>query len=322
MRGCEYQALTLPLARPFVISRGRATDVSVVRVRIEEGTSCGLGECTPTLRYQQTPHSVLQQLEAVAEDLRHGLSRQDLQLRLPAGSARNALDCALWDLECKQRHADLWTITDVTRPVTIITAQTVSIGTVEEMASSAADASDAGARLLKVKLDNCDPVNRVQAIREAVPCARIIADANESWDDADLQSRCRALANLDVEMIEQPLPADHDGALREFDHPLLICADESCHTLSDIDALKDRYDMINIKLDKSGGLTEALAMTEKAKAEGLKFMVGCMLGSSMAMRPALPIAAQAAVADLDGPIWLAHDVADGLVYRDGGIQTR
>lgn len=321
MRGCEFQAVTLPLAHPFAISRGTATSVKVVRVRIEEDMCLGIGECTPILRYKQTTASVLAELDTVAEEVRHGLNRQDLQSRLPPGSARNALDCALWDLECRQKSTDLWAVTDVTPPSEILTAQTVGIESPQEMASFAAQAVDRGVRLLKIKLNNSDPVGRILAIREAAPSARIIADANESWDVAELKTRCHALAKLDVEMLEQPLQASSDAALRDFEHPLIICADESCHTLNDIEALKDRYDMINIKLDKSGGLTEALAIVKKAKSEGLEIMVGCMLGSSVAMRAALPVAAQATIVDLDGPTWLAQDVADGLIYENGVIQV-
>lgn len=322
MRRFDYYGISLPLKRPFVISRGTSTSVHVVRVRVEEDGHVGIGECTPTLRYQETVDSVLENLDAVAQEVSHGLARDELQIRLPAGSARNALDCALWDLECRLRSTSLWSATGVPRVEQIVTAQTVSIGTPAAMASFATKAVKSGVSLLKLKLDNSNPIQRVRAVRNAVPRARIIADANEAWRNDELRTRCHDLATLGVEMLEQPLPAAEDRALGSFSHPLPICADESCHTQRDIAQIAERYDMVNIKLDKTGGLTEALALAACAKEEKLGLMVGCMLGSSIAMRAALPIAAQASLVDLDGPTWLADDSTNPLTYSHGTIMIQ
>lgn len=320
MRLYRYEHAKLGLWEPFAIARGTTKSVDVVRVYIEENGSIGRGECTPIARYDETVDSVFAQLESISPDVRNGLGRDRLQDRLPAGPARNAVDCALWALEGEQKGLDWWVLTGTVKPVQgIVTARTVGIGTPERMMSAATKLVDQGATLLKLKLNDTDPIAPVKGIRARFRNLRIIADANEAWGPTHLEKRCRELADLGVEMLEQPLPAKDDAGLRDFDHPLMICADESCHVADDVEELMDRYDMVNIKLDKSGGLTEALRIAERAETAGLEIMVGCMLGSSLAMRAALPIAACASVVDLDGPLWLSRDAEPELHYLDGGF---
>ncbi|EOA5425395.1 L-Ala-D/L-Glu epimerase, partial [Escherichia coli] len=242
-----------------------------------------------------------------------------LQQILPAGAARNALDCALWDLAARKQQQSLADLIGITLPETVITAQTVVIGTPDQMANSASTLWQAGAKLLKVKLDNHLISERMVAIRTAVPDATLIVDANESWRAEGLAARCQLLADLGVAMLEQPLPAQDDAALENFIHPLPICADESCHTRSNLKALKGRYEMVNIKLDKTGGLTEALALATEARAQGFRLMLGCMLCTSRAISAALPLVPQVSFADLDGPTWLAVDVEPALQFTTGEL---
>lgn len=255
-----------PLHTPFVIARGSRSEARVVVVELDEDGVKGTGECTPYPRYGESDASVMAQITRVVPQLEKGLSRAELQKILPAGAARNALDCALWDLSARKQQQTLAEFIGITLPDNITTAQTVVIGTPEQMASSAAALWRAGAKLLKVKLDNHLISERMVAIRAAVPDATLIVDANESWRAEGLAARCQLLADLGVAMLEQPLPAQDDAALENFVHPLPICADESCHTRSNLKALKGRYEMVNIKLDKTGGLTEALALANEARA--------------------------------------------------------
>ncbi|REC93490.1 L-alanine-DL-glutamate epimerase-like enolase superfamily enzyme [Kushneria indalinina DSM 14324] len=320
MRTLKRYAQTWPLNRPFVIARGASTSIDVIRVELHQEGHVGTGESKPTPRYGHSVESVLADIDEVSLEIEQGIDRKALLERLPAGPARNALDCALWSLECALEGT-----TPTARlgpPVgrEIITAHTISIATPEEMAKAARQELAQGARLLKIKLNDEQVVERVRAVREAAPNVRIIIDANEAWAPQNVEDYCRELAALDVEMIEQPLPAGEDAVLAEFDHPLPLCADESCHTRKDVALLSDRYDMINIKLDKSGGLTEALAMADAAHEQGMAIMVGCMLGTSVAMRAALPVAARASIVDLDGPIWLSEDDVPALDYRDGWVR--
>lgn len=308
-----------PLHSPFVISRGARSEACVVVVEIEEEGIKGVGECTPYPRYGETPASVMAQIMALGPEIEQGMTRETLQTALPPGAARNAVDCALWDLAARQQEMPLAHLAGATLPQSLITAQTVVIGEPEQMAASAQALSAAGARLLKVKLDDRLISERMIAIRAAAPEATLIVDANESWHVEGLAARCQLLADLGVAMLEQPLPAGEDAALANFIHPLPICADESCHTRASLSELKGRYEMVNIKLDKTGGLTEALALATEAQEQGFALMLGCMLCTSRAIGAALPLVPEISFADLDGPTWLAVDVSPALQFRAGTL---
>ncbi|WP_288820511.1 L-Ala-D/L-Glu epimerase [uncultured Leclercia sp.] len=308
-----------PLHSPFVISRGARSEACVVVVEIEEEGIKGVGECTPYPRYGETPASVMAQIMALGPEIEQGMTREALQTALPPGAARNAVDCALWDLAARQQEMPLAHLAGATLPQSLITAQTVVIGEPEQMAASAQALSAAGARLLKVKLDDRLISERMIAIRAAAPEATLIVDANESWHVEGLAARCQLLADLGVAMLEQPLPAGEDAALANFIHPLPICADESCHTRASLSELKGRYEMVNIKLDKTGGLTEALALANEAQEQGFALMLGCMLCTSRAIGAALPLVPEVSFADLDGPTWLAVDVSPALQFRAGTL---
>lgn len=319
MRTLKVYEEAWPLHTPFVISRGTRSEACVVVVEIEEEGVKGVGECTPYPRYGESIASVMAQIMALAPELERGLTREALQTLLPAGAARNAVDSALWDLAARQQGISLAALAGVTLPQTLITAQTVVIGEPAQMAASAKALYDAGARLLKVKLDDRLISERMVAIRGAVPQATLIVDANESWRSEGLAARCQLLADLDVAMLEQPLPAGEDAALANFIHPLPICADESCHTRESLADLQGRYDMVNIKLDKTGGITEALSLAAEARQRGFSLMLGCMLCTSRAIGAALPLANEVKFADLDGPTWLAVDVSPALQYSTGVV---
>lgn len=317
MRSVKVYEEAWPLHTPFVISRGSRSEACVVVVEIEEDGIKGGGECTPYPRYGESLASVMAQIMTLVPDLQTGLTRESLQQRLPAGAARNAIDCALWSLEAAQQQTTLPSLLGITLPGAVVTAQTVVIGEPEQMAASAKALYDSGATLLKIKLDDRLISERMVAIRSAVPQATLIVDANESWHSEGLAARCQLLADLDVAMLEQPLPAHEDAALANFIHPLPVCADESCHTRDSLDSLKGRYEMVNIKLDKTGGLTEALALAKAAHEQGFTLMLGCMLCTSRAIGAALPLANQVRFADLDGPTWLAVDVSPALNFTTG-----
>ncbi|AEW73890.1 L-Ala-D/L-Glu epimerase [Enterobacter ludwigii] len=317
MRSVKVYEEAWPLHTPFVISRGSRSEASVVVVEIEEDGIKGVGECTPYPRYGESLASVMALIMTLVPDLEKGLTREALQQRIPAGAARNAIDCALWSLEAGKQQTSLTTLLGVTLPTSVVTAQTVVIGEPEHMAASAKALFDAGATLLKVKLDDRLISERMVAIRSAVPTATLIVDANESWHPEGLAARCQLLADLGVAMLEQPLPAQDDAALKNFIHPLPICADESCHTRDSLVELQGRYEMVNIKLDKTGGLTEALALAEQAQAQGFSIMLGCMLCTSRAINAALPLVNHVSFADLDGPTWLAVDVSPALTFTSG-----
>lgn len=319
MRAVKVYEEAWPLHTPFVIARGSRSEARVVVVELEENGVRGIGECTPYPRYGESDASVLAQIMSIVPQLEKGLTRQALQQVLPAGAARNAVDCALWDLSARQQQQTLADAVGVTLDAEITTAQTVVIGTPEQMAASAAALWETGARLLKVKLDDRLISERMVAIRSAVPEATLIVDANESWRAEGLAARCQLLADLGVAMLEQPLPAQDDVALENFIHPLPLCADESCHTRCSLKALRGRYEMINIKLDKTGGLTEALALATEARAQGFSLMLGCMLCTSRAIGAALPLTPQVTYADLDGPTWLAVDVEPSLHFTTGQL---
>lgn len=319
MRNVNVYEETWPLHSPFVISRGARSEAKVVVVELEEDGIKAVGECTPYARYGESEASVMAQIMTIVPQLQNRLSREALQTLLPPGAARNAVDCALWDLAARKAGRSLAHYTGVTLPKTVITAQTVVIGTPEQMAASAAALSETGARLLKIKLDDHLISERLVAIRAAAPEATLIVDANESWHSEGLAARCQLLADLGVAMLEQPLPAGEDAALINFIHPLPICADESCHTRESLDALQGRYEMVNIKLDKTGGLTEALALAHEAAERGFGLMLGCMICTSRAIAAALPLVSGVRFADLDGPTWLAVDVEPSLRFSTGEL---
>ncbi len=320
MRTVKSYPEAWPLHSPFVISRGSRTEAHVVVVEIEQNGIKGVGEATPYLRYGESEASVLKQIASQLSALQSGMTREALQQALPAGAARNAIDCALWDLERQQQSKSLEELCDVALAKEIITAHTISIDTPDAMASSAQALWQHGARLLKIKMDDHLISERLVAIRSAVPDATLIVDANESWHAEGLAARCQLLADLNIAMLEQPLPAAQDDALGNFIHPLPICADESCHTRESLAQLKGRYEMVNIKLDKTGGLTEALALVDAAREQGFAIMLGCMLCTSRAIRAALPLTSRATFADLDGPTWLAADVEPSLHFTHGVLK--
>ncbi|WP_330981820.1 MULTISPECIES: L-Ala-D/L-Glu epimerase [Enterobacterales] len=319
MRSLRVYEEAWPLHTPFVIARGSRSEAKVVVVEIEENGVKGIGECTPYPRYGESIDSVMAQIVSIGEQLEAGASREDIQHLLPAGAARNAVDCALWDLQARQAGKSLAQLTKVELAERITTAQTVVIGTPDQMANSAKALWEKGAHLLKVKLDDHLISERMVAIRAAVPDATLIVDANEAWHSDGLAARCQLLADLNVAMLEQPLPASEDAALANFIHPLPICADESCHTRESLAKLAGRYEMINVKLDKTGGLTEALALAAEAKAQGFEVMLGCMLCTSRAISAALPLTPKVRFADLDGPTWLAVDAEPALRFETGAL---
>ncbi len=319
MRTVKVYQEAWPLHTPFVISRGTRSEAAVVVVELEEDGIKAVGECTPYPRYGESEASVLAQIATIIPQLELGMTREALQQALPAGAARNAVDSALWDLEARRKGTSVSHLAGIVLPEMITTAQTVSIGSPEQMADAAALLWQKGARLLKVKLDDRLITERMVAIRAAVPEAVLIVDANEAWRSEGLAARCQLLADLNVAMLEQPLPASEDGALANFIHPLPICADESCHTRESLAALKGRYEIVNVKLDKTGGLTEALALTQAAREQGFDVMLGCMLCTSRAIAAALPLAAIVRFADLDGPTWLAVDVEPALHFENGKL---
>ena len=303
------------LARPFVISRGAKTEALVVVAELAQGDRRGRGECTPYARYGESVDSVLAQIETVRAALEAGADRVTLQSLLPPGAARNALDCALWDLDAKLAGIPVWQMAGLARLSPCVTAYTLSVGTPEEMARAAAEARDRP--VLKVKLSGAGDPQRLLAVRAFAPEAELIADANEAWRPEDLQEFFAACLETGVALVEQPLPAGADQALAGA-RPVPVCADESVHDRAGLAALRDRYDLINIKLDKTGGLTEALALADEAERLGFGLFVGCMVASSLAMAPALVLAARARFVDLDGPLLLAEDRPEGLRF-DGSV---
>lgn len=297
----------------FRIARGARSSAEVVVAEVREGGVTGRGECVPYARYGETVAGVAAALEALAGAVADGLDRTALQERLPPGAARNALDCALWDLEAKRRGIPAWRLAGLAGPPQpVVTAFTLSVDTPEAMAAAARAAADRP--LLKLKLTGDGDLERMRAVRAAAPAARLIVDANEAWSLEHLRAFAPACAELGVELIEQPLPAGADEALRGLGCPVPLGADESCHDTASLARLQGLYQVVNIKLDKAGGLTEALRLKAAARAAGFRVMVGCMLASSLAMAPALLIAQDADWVDLDGPLLLAEDRVPGLRY--------
>ena len=306
-----------PLAAAFSISRGTKTASHVVTVTLTEGDAVGHGECVPYPRYGETVDSVLQQIESMRSHLADGLDTDGLQNLLPPGAARNALDCALWDLAAKRTGTPVWSRLGLPQPEPIVTVYTIGLDTPEKMGEVAK--RNAARPLMKLKLTGEGDLDRVAAIRENAPDSSFVVDANEGWSPEMVEPFSEKLAALGVSMIEQPLPADADAVLADLAHPVPICADESAHTCKELGALIGRYDMINIKLDKTGGLTEALRLKAAAEEAGLEIMVGCMVGTSLSMAPALLVAQGARVVDQDGPLLLARDRAHGLHYSGSVI---
>jgi len=302
-----------PLAQVFTISRGSRTEAQVLTVRVSEGGFTGRGECVPYARYEETLESVTQQIESLPDNP----SRTSLFDQLPAGAARNGVDCALWDLEAKQTGKRVWELAGLPAPLPEITAYTLSLDTPEQMQAQAAKNSFRS--LLKIKLGTAEDMVRLEAVRRGAPGARIIVDANEGWDADIYADLAPHLVRLGVELVEQPLPAGADDMLAEIERPLPVCADESCHDRASLAALNGKYDYVNIKLDKTGGLTEALALKSEAQSQGYGIMVGCMVSSSLAMAPAVLVAQSAGFTDLDGPLLLASDRDNALTFDDTGV---
>ncbi len=305
---------TWPIRGAFTISRGAKTQADIVVAEISDGRQKGRGECVPYPRYGETVSGVMAQINSCADDLKDGMTRDDLQQRLAPGAARNALDCALWDWQAKQTGVPVWKLAGLARPLPLTTAYTLSLDAPQAMASAAHTAK--ARPLLKLKLagDALD-LERIKAVARAAPDARLIVDANEAWTFETLQAMAPLLSNLHVDLIEQPLPAGEDKALTAFSSAIPLCADESVHDAASLGHLSGRYDAINIKLDKTGGLTEAIRLAAAARAGGLRLMVGCMVGTSLAMAPAALIGGQADFVDLDGPLLLARDRSPALRYE-------
>ncbi len=302
-----------PIAGRFTIARGSRTEATVVVATIHAGEHNGRGECVPYARYGETVDGVVADIEAQWQLVEHGLTRATLQEQLPAGAARNALDCAFWDLEAKRAGRRAWELAGFPPPQPVTTAYTLSLGTPEEMRVAAEAARHRP--LLKVKLGGAGDAARIRAVRAAAPDAVLVVDANESWRADTIAENLAACEAAGVALIEQPLPAGGDAALDHLRSRIPLCADESFHDRRSFDAIAERYQAINIKLDKTGGLTEALQVARMARARGLRVMVGCMLGTSLAMAPAMLLAGEADYVDLDGPLLLAKDREPGLRFE-------
>lgn len=303
-----------PLAKPFRISRGLKTEAELVIVELYQGEVRGWGECAPYARYGESGDSVCTQISAVATAIEAGATREELLRLMPAGAARNAIDCALWDLEMRLGGAH-----PGPPAVPLVTAITVSIDTPEMMGKAAAIAAAGGARLIKAKLDAHLPGDRLKAIRAAAPDVELIADANEGWTLDDLLQLQPLLRELHVAFVEQPLPAGEDECLDGLVLQVPLCADESCHTSDDLDRLMNRYTLVNVKLDKTGGLTEALRLIQQARARGFGIMTGCMVCTSLGVAPAFHLAALSDFVDVDGPLWMSKDRAGGVQMRADGL---
>jgi L-alanine-DL-glutamate epimerase-like enolase superfamily enzyme len=301
------------LAQVFTISRGSRSEAHVLTVTVTDGGHKGWGECVPYARYGETLDSVSDQIAGLPAMF----DRAGLYDLLPAGAARNAVDCAMWDLAAKQAGKRVWDLAGLEPPRPQITAYTLSLETPEVMQAQAAQ--NAHRPLLKIKLGTPDDMPRLEAVRKGAPAARIIVDANEGWSADVYTDLAPHLVRLGVDLVEQPLPAGEDDALIGMARPVPVCADESCHDRASLAALKGKYDVVNIKLDKTGGLTEALALKDAALAQGYGVMVGCMVGSSLAMAPAVLVAQGAAVVDLDGPLLLAEDREHALTFDENGV---
>ncbi len=301
------------IAGQFTISRGAKTEAVTVVAEVSSAGRVGRGECVPYPRYGETAEATLAAISSMQDAVARGLDRKALQEAMRPCAARNALDCALFDLEAKMKGVRVWELLARAAPQACTTAYTISLGSVEAMAVAATRA--AHRRLLKIKLGGEDDSARIAAVRKAAPQSELIVDANEGWTEVNLEQNLAACADAGVTLVEQPLPAGRDAALSRIRRPVPVCADESVHDRASLDGLRERYDAVNIKLDKTGGLTEALALADAAQAQGFEIMVGCMVATSLAMAPAMLLARQARFVDLDGPLLLAHDREDGLRYE-------
>jgi len=304
-----------PIAGTFTISRGTRTETQVVVAELRVAGFVGRGEGVPYARYGENVAAVAASIEAMSEPIARGLDRQGLQ-EMPPGAARNALDCAFWDLQAKRSGMPVHALAGLTTPRPLVTAFTISLGTPQTMADAACQA--AGRPLLKVKLGGREDPACIAAVRQAAPRSQLVVDANEGWSSDNLVENLAACAAAGVTLVEQPLPADDDAVLASLAHPIPICADESVHDRASLRALVGKYDAINIKLDKAGGLTEALALADEAARMGFALMIGCMISTSLSIAPALLVAQRASVVDLDAPLLLARDRSDGLHY-DGSV---
>lgn len=314
----SFDIVSFPLAQVFRIARGAKTKADVVEVRLSANGKTGRGEAVPYNRYQESLNSVQQQLAYVQSKLQQGVAIEHILESMAPGAAKNAIDCGYWDLKAKLEQTTVESLLGLEATPACITAQTLSIDTPEAMAKAVKGLSHPP--LVKVKLDNQDIVQKMRAIHQAAPFSKFIIDANEGWSMQDLTAVLNDLAKLNVVLIEQPLPAGQDEQLLGFKSPIPLCADESCHTRKDLPYLKSRYEVINVKLDKTGGLSEALALIKAAKAQGFSIMVGCMVGSSLAMAPAYLLTGFASYVDLDGPLLVAQDRPFGFTYDRGVMQ--
>ncbi|MFK7889908.1 MAG: N-acetyl-D-Glu racemase DgcA [Granulosicoccus sp.] len=301
----EIERHAFAMKGTFTISRGSRNQADVLTVTLSADGYQGVGECVPYARYGESQTSVEAQILGLTQDLRSGLDRADLQHTLPPGAARNALDCAFWDLEAKRSGQPVWKLAGLDEPQAVTTAYTLSLDTPESMFEAAT--RNAGRPVLKIKLGGAGDIERLQAVREGAPESLLIVDANEGWSASQYDKLAPVMLDLGVSMVEQPLPAADDSKLEGRERPLPVCADESCHDRDSLAALENKYDIVNIKLDKTGGLTEALALRNAASNAGFAIMIGCMVGSSLAMAPALLLAQGADYIDLDGPLLLAED---------------
>jgi L-Ala-D/L-Glu epimerase len=319
-RVLTVRAETFPLSTPFRISRGTKTAAEVVTVEIGQNGTVGRGECVPYPRYGETIDGTIDAIEAMRQAIEEGASRDTLLGAMSAGAARNALDCALWDLEARLADTNVSTLLGLKAPLTpIATAMTVSLDTPENMGIAAAALADVP--LVKVKVDRNDPAAQLRAVRKAAPRPRLIVDPNESWTIDEVKALQQLLVELRVDLLEQPLPADDDRDLAGFTSAIAIAADESVHGVEDLASLPDGYHVVNIKLDKTGGLTAALELAREARERGLRVMTGCMICSSLSIAPALMIAAESEFADLDGPTWLKSDREGGISCANGWLSA-
>ncbi|TWG49579.1 N-acetyl-D-Glu racemase DgcA [Aminobacter sp. J44] len=312
-RDLFVRAERFPLAAAFTISRGTKTEAAVLTCTIRDGGNAGHGECVPYARYGETLENVTEQIEAARSAIENGASREEILSIMKPGAARNAVDCALWDLEAKSGAGPVTERIGVATAKPLITAYTISLGEPEQMGAAARE--NAHRPVLKVKVGTEDDVSRIAAVAEAASNARIILDANEGWTEDNIRKHLLAAARYRVAVVEQPLPAGRDEILRNIPHPVPVCADESVHTVEGLEQLLGLYDAINIKLDKTGGLTGALTLHQRARELGFGIMVGCMVGTSLAMAPAVLLAQDADFVDLDGPLLLAKDREEPLTYE-------
>ncbi|MGB7334878.1 MAG: N-acetyl-D-Glu racemase DgcA [Salaquimonas sp.] len=313
----EIDTENWPIAGSFVISRGARTIASVIKVTLRTANHAGVGECVPYARYSETLESVTAQIETLRSVLQTGISRTELLTKMPAGAARNAIDCALWDLEAKQSGISAWKSAGLCAFVEATTAFTISLGTPEKMATDCQKASERS--ILKIKLGGEGDIERMRAVGNAAKNQKLVLDANEAWSTENFETYMAVAKEIGADLIEQPLPAGKDDILEQVERIVPVCADESLHTREELKSLRRRYDCINIKLDKTGGLTEALELKKAAIEQKFQVMVGCMVSTSLSMAPAMILAQGAQFVDLDGPLLLAKDRIPGMRYAGSTI---